>query len=259
MGSLGLTLAIFGGIIVITVVGTIVFIVKNAGRATVELQDFFHQTGFRSPEHIASSTQTQMQAMRQVAAREVSVHGVKRHYVRRLAAGDLHYHQEFLRDGNQTTRRCNWQMATKPPKERCLQIIDKSALGGIGDKVASHFTGRTRENIQRYPHQIPLDDAALDKRFAVFAAAPTEATAALASANGQALLGALASRAYVDFAILPEQIRLDDPEQRNEHAAVAQARKRGGNKNAGRIENQLQVTEMFVLANAFAFGGAVPG
>lgn len=258
MGSLGLTLAIFGGIIVVTVVGTILFIVKNAGRATAELQDFFHQTGFRSPEHIASSTQTQMQAMRQVAAREVSMHGVKRHYVRRLAAGDLHYHQEFLRDGNQTMRRCNWQMATKPPGAACLQIIDKSALGGIGGKLASHFTGRTRENIQRYPHQVSIADPTLDKRFAVFAAAPREAAVALAGVHGRALLHALATRAYVDFAILPEQIRLDDPEQRNEHAAVAQSRKRGGSKNAGRIENQLQVTEMFVLANAFAFGGLVP-
>lgn len=198
------------GIVVLTI-GYLAWVVRRHGPAITDARRaLFTATGYRHPEAPTASVDD---ALAFVPHRvDLRTGGFATRYVARRSGGEqVVFEQDVRRQGRVRVRRQHWgHTLARPPAVR-LQIAERGFLA-VGKAARELLTGTARTWQPIYPHAVPLDEPALDRRLVVLTDDAAAAQRLLAADPG--LVAALAALPEVDLRVTDREIRLDDPGDR---------------------------------------------
>jgi hypothetical protein len=209
-----LTLLLFGGAAAVFFVWNQRKLARRGVLASQSFREFLEQTGFR----VVGAERADLGQQAELALRALGQEGGEsgQEWVRECGGVEVRHFFRRMQKNNSNYYWCRWSTPLRQPPRIALQVIEKRLVGKLS-RVDNFIENKSYEWRQLFPHQVPLTDSELDKRFVVYGNDPALVLTAL-GANG--VRDSLLACKQVDLSVDTNGVVFSDPFRENILAAL---------------------------------------
>lgn len=197
------------------------FYMRRFGRGNAEkaindavplMRSFFERTGYAFADARQAGPDAQVLRWQQAYAASMQGRPYDVHFVRDFHGLEVHW-QQFSgnRDGAFVMAQ-SWSAPLPQMPKTPFHIAEASLASTVGSMAKEMFQNVTTNWKPAFQRQIRTGDRELDSRFVVYGEHEDAVRAVLADPQ---LKQALLACAYVDLRVVPDSVRMSDPEQKN--------------------------------------------
>lgn len=207
-------------LVVVVAIGYFVYMRKfSAGNAQKSLADsgpmmrmFFERTGYTFPEARGAGPDAQIPRWQQAYAASLQGRPYDIHLVRDYQGLEVHWEQfSGQRDGAFVMSQSWWAPFSRMPRTP-FHVAEASLASGVSQFAKEMLTNMTTNWKPAFQRQIKTGDPQIDGRFVVYGEHEEGVRAVFADPTFKQALFACS---YVDLRVLPDSVRMSDPQQKN--------------------------------------------
>ncbi|HEX2874381.1 MAG TPA: hypothetical protein VHP33_24170 [Polyangiaceae bacterium] len=209
-----LMLLLFGGAAAAVFVWNQRKLARRGVVASQSFREFLEQTGFR----VVGAERADLGQQAELALRALGQEGGEsgQEWVRDCSGVEVRHFFRRVQKNNSNYYWCRWSAPLRQPPRIGLQVIERRLIGKQS-LVDNFIENKSYEWRQLFPHQVPLADPELDKRFVVYGNDPALVLTAL-GANG--VRDSLLACKQVDLSVGTDGVVFSDPFRENILAAL---------------------------------------